>query len=156
MRELFQGEPPTQYKEGVEEYIRHHSGERAIADELILKTISRVFNLNVMIISVQGSTCTETIIAEHRQLLTTENSCFFQTNFWQQVGWIMLNWKPGWTKGKVMLISNSTITQYSRNNMGRNRNYKRSRLWVSLIVCEWVCAWVSEWVSVYVSVRLIH
>ena len=44
MRQLFQGEPPTQYKEGVEEYIRHHSGERAIADELILKTISRVFN----------------------------------------------------------------------------------------------------------------
>jgi hypothetical protein len=91
----------------VEEYIRHHSGEGAIADELTLKTISRVFNLN-FIISVQGSTCTETIIAEHRQLLTTENTLiivhvFFQTNFWQQV---MLNWKPGWTKGKVMLISN--------------------------------------------------
>jgi hypothetical protein len=51
MRELFQGEPPIQYKEGVEEYIRHHSGERAIADELILKTISRVFNLNFMIVS---------------------------------------------------------------------------------------------------------
>ena len=107
MRELFQGEPPTQYKEGVEEYIRHHSGERAIADELILKIISRVFNLNFMIISVQA----ETIIADHRQLLTTENTLiivhvFFQTNFWQQVGWIMLNWKPGWTKGKVMLISN--------------------------------------------------
>jgi len=74
MRELFQGEPPIQYKEGVEEYIRHHSGERAIADELILKTISRVFNLNFMIISVQGSTCTETIIAEHRRILTTENT----------------------------------------------------------------------------------
>jgi len=85
MRELFQGEPPTQYKEGVEEYIRHHSGERAIADELILKTISRVFNLNVMIISVQGSTCTETIIAEHRQLLTTENTLIIVHVFSKQI-----------------------------------------------------------------------
>jgi len=123
MRELFQGEPPIQYKEGVEVYsisvitpangpLRMSSFWRPSHERSTwILWSSQYRGLHAR---------KQSPLSEDRSWQLKTPSFWFtsyQTIFWQQVEWIVLDWKPSWTKLKLVLTSS---TQYSGNNMGRD------------------------------------
>jgi hypothetical protein len=58
----------------IQEYIALHRKDETPADEFIIKTLSRTFKLNFMIITANGHNLYDTLICEHRHEIHLDNT----------------------------------------------------------------------------------
>jgi hypothetical protein len=74
LQHLPEGLMPIQSVSNIEDYIELHSKEGTPADEFIIKTLSRTFKLNFMIITSNGNNAYDTLISEHRHEIHLDNT----------------------------------------------------------------------------------